>query len=75
MTLGNHLMARIFVFLVFHSLDDILFNHLCVPNFILKGDTMCGITRTLALDNLVAWTDCKVKYLVSVRLLTGTWYP
>ena len=56
-TLEIHLMARL---LVFCSLDDILFDHLSVPEFILKGDTMCRITRPLALNNLVASVDSKV---------------
>ena len=50
-------MARL---LVFCSLDDILFDHLSIPGFILKGDTMCRITRALALNNLVASVDSKV---------------
>ena len=53
-------MARIFVLLVFPPLDDILFHHLSVPNFILKINTICGITRALAPDNLVASFDSKM---------------
>ena len=59
-TLEIHLMVRVFVLQVFSSLDGILFNHLSVPKFILKGNTMCDITRSLAPDNLVASIDGKV---------------
>ena len=48
-------MARIFVLLVFLFLDDIYLDHFSVPKFILKGNTMCGITRAFALDNLVGF--------------------
>ena len=44
----------------FVTLDDILFNHLSVANFILKINTICGVTRALALDNLVASFDSKM---------------
>ena len=50
-------MVRIFVLLVFPSPDDTSLDHLSV---ILKGNTMCGIIRTLALDGLVASMDSKV---------------
>ena len=53
-------MARKFVLLVFPFLDDILLDHLFVPNFILKENTIYGITRPLALDDLVASIDSKV---------------
>lgn len=59
-TLEIHLMVRVFVLLVFPSLDEIVIKHLSVLNFILEGNTICDITRTLAPDNLVASIDCKV---------------
>ena len=68
-TLEIHLMIRVFVLLVFPSLDDILYNHLSVlvvSHFIIKGNTMCDIARSLAPDNFVASIDCRVPHVSKV---------